>query len=73
MMVGLEACSIWPSSWVGPTKTGVAVYFHGASAMMSHLWAVEILLSIAAEADHGKAVEGWPQRKDPRPQRKAAA
>ena len=39
---------------------------YGASAMMSHLWAIGILLSITAEADEGHAIEGWPKRRDPK-------
>ena len=75
MMVGLEAMfNLAVIMGLVPPKGLVLPFIsYGASAMMSHLWAVGILLSIAAEADHGKAVEGWPQRKDPRPQRKAAA
>ncbi len=33
---------------------------YGATAMMSHLWAVGLLLSIAAEADETPAQQGWP-------------
>lgn len=36
---------------------------YGATAMMSHLWAVGILLSIAAEADTAPEELGWPHRK----------
>lgn len=32
---------------------------YGSTAMMSHLWAVGILLSIAAEADETPVSEGW--------------
>ena len=46
---------------------------YGASAMMSHLWAVGILLSITAEADDARAIEGWPKRKDPKPKSSQAA
>jgi cell division protein FtsW len=46
---------------------------YGASAMMAHLWAVGILLCIAAEADSGVAVEGWPQRRDSPPSSSQAA
>ena len=75
MMVGLEAMfNLAVIMGLVPPKGLVLPFIsYGASAMMSHLWAVGILLSIAAEADHGRAVEGWPQRKDPRPPREAAA
>ena len=36
---------------------------YGSSAMISHLWALGILLSIAAETDDAPATEGWPNRK----------
>ncbi len=40
---------------------------YGASALISHLWLVGILLGIAAEADHARPEEGWPERRDARP------
>lgn len=37
---------------------------YGASAMIAHLWAVGMLLSIAAETDAAEATEGWPDRRN---------
>ena len=46
-------------------NTGLVLPFvsYGSSAMISHLWALGILLSIAAESDEVPASEGWPNRK----------
>ena len=73
MMVGLEAMfNLAVIMGLVPPKGLVLPFIsYGASAMMSHLWAVGILLSIAAEADHGKAVEGWSKRRQ-QPKRQAA-
>ena len=48
---------------------------YGATAMMSHLWAVGILLSIAAEADDTPIEQGWhrPNRSTPPREPRAAA
>jgi len=36
---------------------------YGASAMMANLWAVGMLLSIAAESNEVDVAEGWPERR----------
>ena len=54
-------------------STGLVLPFisYGATAMMSHLWAIGILLSIAAEADETPVEAGWPtsilSQKTPQP------
>ena len=35
---------------------------YGASAMLANLWAVGVLLSIAAEGNESEVAEGWPKR-----------
>ncbi len=41
---------------------------YGASAMISHLWVVGILLTIAAESDEAPVEAGWPNRRMVGPQ-----
>jgi cell division protein FtsW len=47
-----------------PTKGLVLPFIsYGSSAMIANLWAIGILLSIAAEADEAPVTAGWPNRK----------
>ena len=46
---------------------------YGATAMMSHLWVVGILLSIAAEADDTPIEKGWTKPTRAVPDRKTDA
>jgi cell division protein FtsW len=64
-MIGFEALfNLAVIMGMVPTK-GLVLPFvsYGSSAMISHLWALGILLSIAAEADDAPVTAGWPNRK----------
>ncbi|MEC7947843.1 MAG: putative peptidoglycan glycosyltransferase FtsW, partial [Myxococcota bacterium] len=64
-MVGLEAFfNLAVILGLVPPK-GLVLPFvsYGSSAMISHLWAVGILLSIAAEAREAPIPAGWPHRR----------
>jgi cell division protein FtsW len=64
-MIGLEAIFNFAviMGMVPPKGLVLPFVSYGSSAMISHLWAIGILLSIAAEADGAPATEGWPNRK----------
>ncbi|MDP6931582.1 MAG: FtsW/RodA/SpoVE family cell cycle protein, partial [Myxococcota bacterium] len=74
-MIGLQAMfNLGVVMGVVPPKGLVLPFLsYGASALISHLWAVGILLSIASEADPKPIAEGWPRRKRKRSPRTAAA
>lgn len=70
-MIGLEAFfNLAVVMGIVPPK-GLVLPFvsYGSTAMMSHLWAIGLLLSIAAEADPEDApvTVGWPRRRGVRP------
>ncbi len=70
-MIGLEAFfNLAVVMGIVPPK-GLVLPFvsYGSTAMMSHLWAIGLLLSIAAEADPEEipVTEGWPRRRGIRP------
>ncbi len=64
-MVGLEAFfNLAVIMGLVPPKGLVLPFLsYGSSAMISHLWAVGILLSIAAESSPAPIPAGWPDRK----------
>jgi cell division protein FtsW len=64
VMVGLEAFfNMGVVMGMLPPKGLVLPFIsYGASAMISHLWAVGLLLSIAAEAKDAPAKAGWPAK-----------
>ena len=70
-MIGFEAFfNLAVVMGVVPPKGLVLPFIsYGSTAMMSHLWAVGLLLSIAAEADPEDVpvTAGWPRRRGVRP------
>lgn len=73
VMVGLEAfLHLGVVTGLVPPKGLVLPFIsYGATAMMSHLWAVGILLGIAAEAEPDSA-HAWKREEPPMPARMAA-
>jgi cell division protein FtsW len=62
LMIGMEALfNLGVIMGMVPPK-GLVLPFvsYGASAMISHLWVIGILLSVAAEAQDAPAQAGWP-------------
>ncbi len=70
-MIGLEAFfNLAVVMGVVPPKGLVLPFIsYGSTAMMSHLWAIGLLLGIAAEADPVGApiTKGWPRRRQAEP------
>ena len=63
-MIGLEAFfNLAVVMGMVPPKGLVLPFIsYGASAMLANLWAVGVLLSIAAEGNEVEVTEGWPRR-----------
>jgi cell division protein FtsW len=75
LMVGLEAFfNLGVVMGMLPPKGLVLPFIsYGATAMMSHLWVVGILLSISAESHKAPVSAGWPLATDDKPSLKGAA
>ena len=67
LMVGLEAFfNLGVVMGILPPKGLVLPFIsYGATAMMSHLWVIGILLSISAESHHAPVSAGWPLANEP--------
>lgn len=67
LMIGLEALfNLGVIMGMLPPKGLVLPFIsYGASAMISHLWIIGILLSIAAEAEDAPVQAGWPTQSVP--------
>ena len=67
LMVGFEAFfNLGVVMGVLPPKGLVLPFIsYGATAMMSHLWVIGILLSISAESHNAPVSSGWPKAHEP--------
>ena len=67
IMVGLEAFfNLGVVMGILPPKGLVLPFIsYGATAMMSHLWVIGILLSISAESHKAPVSAGWPMANSP--------
>ena len=75
LMVGLEAFfNLGVIMGVLPPKGLVLPFIsYGATAMMSHMWVIGILLSISAESHNAPVSAGWPLADDEGPKLRGAA
>lgn len=67
LMVGFEAFfNLGVVMGILPPKGLVLPFIsYGATAMMSHLWVIGILLSISAESHNAPVAAGWPKAHEP--------
>ena len=66
LMVGFEAFfNLGVVMGILPPKGLVLPFIsYGATAMMSHLWVIGILISISAESHRAPMTAGWPMAQD---------